>query len=125
MSAERLLQQIALAVPILLDGLAGRLDGREEILDRMTAFLADLVTKLESLDFANAPHTDSVLVCTARTRSRGRDDSSRIVILRRLGGRILDDILGDAVRPTFRILLTDVTSDSSQLVILMGDSVDP
>ena len=81
----------------------------------MAALLADLITELEPFDFTNTADTDSILVGAAARGPGRRNDSPRVVILRSLFRRILDDILGEAVRSFFRILLSDVAPDSSQL----------
>ena len=113
-----LLNQVALAIAIFLDRLAGCFDGGEEILDCVSTFLADLVTELEALDFTNTTDADSILVGAASIGARRRHDAPGIIVLRRLFGRIFDDILRQAMRPLFRVLLPDIASNSSQLIFL-------
>jgi hypothetical protein len=96
-----LLEKIALAVAILLHGLAGRLDSREKIFDRVPTLLANLVTEFKTFDLAHAAYTDSVLVCATATRTWRRHDSSRVVVLGRLIGRVLNDVLGKPMGPLF------------------------
>jgi hypothetical protein len=96
-----LLEKIALAVSIFFHGLAGCLDGREKIFDRVPTLLANFVTEFKTLYLAHAANADSILVCATAIRTWWRHYSSRVVVLGRLIGRVLDDVLGQPMGPLF------------------------
>ncbi len=89
-----LLKHVPLALAVGLEGRAGRFDRGVEILHRMSAFLTDAVTELEPFDFTNGSHIQSTIVRAAARGARGRDDSTRVLILWRLRIRVLNDVLG-------------------------------
>ena len=87
----------------------------------MPAFLTDLVTKLEAVDFAHATDRQAVGVGAAGRRRRGRHDLSRIVIARRFIVGVVDDVLRQPMRTLFRVLLADIAANSPQLDFLVMD----
>jgi hypothetical protein len=95
------LDQVALAIAVLLDSLARRLNRWEKIFDRMTTFLADLVTEFEALHFPDAANTESIVIRATALGTRRRYDTPGIVILGRFICRIFDDILRQPMRPLF------------------------
>ena len=113
-----LLEHVLLSLAIGLEGRTRRLDRGIEILDRMATFLANAVAELEAFDFSNRTDVQAALVRAAARSARGRDDSTRILILGRFRIRVLDDVLDDPMRSLFGILLADVATNSSQRFFL-------
>ena len=96
-----LLNHVLLPGAVFLDRGTGGLSGREEVLHSVTTVLANLVTELESVDFAHAPDRQSIPVRAARGRGRRRHDPTRVVVARRFVCRVRNDVFGQTMRTFF------------------------
>src|SRR5215469_2458401 len=112
------LNHVALPLPILLHRAARGFAGGEEELHGVTADLTDLVTELEPVDFLHLADHDAVLFAAAARWVRRGHDPLRILVPRRLLGRVPDDVPGRSIHLGVRALLPDIAADAPQLVIL-------
>ena len=119
-SALRLLCQVAIVLSVLLDRRACRLIGGRKELHRMAALRADLVVEVESFDFLRQSLNLTVFFRAAFRRKGRRHDLFGKIVLWFLIRAISNDRRRRAICTNIVILLTYVTTNSSQWVPLVG-----
>ena len=81
-TAGVLLKHVLLSLAVGLERGARGLDRGIEILDRVSAFLADAIAELKTFHFANRSHVQSTVIRAAARGARRGYDLSGIVVLR-------------------------------------------